>query len=79
MKLASDTNYAITLNPEDDYTMKHAFNTNIATQYDVNIAVLLHYFKFNFPINTEIPLYCSKSLSPCISLNCEMSNHGGTR
>lgn len=31
---------------EDDYTMEHAFNTNIAAQYDVNIAVLLHNFKF---------------------------------
>lgn len=26
--------------------MDHAFNTNIATQYDVNISVLLHNFKF---------------------------------
>src|SRR5690349_5519487 len=31
---------------EDYYTMEHAFNTNIAAQYDVNIAILLHNFKF---------------------------------
>lgn len=30
---------------EDDYTMEHAFNTNIATKYDVNIALLIQHFK----------------------------------
>ena len=32
---------------EDDYTMEHAFNTNIAAKYNINIAVLLHYFKYS--------------------------------
>jgi hypothetical protein len=28
-----------------NYTMEHAFNTNFAAQYDLNITVLLHNFK----------------------------------
>lgn len=30
---------------EEDYTMEHALNTNIAAQYDVNIALLIQVIK----------------------------------
>lgn len=49
MKLDSDTNYATTLNPEDDYTMEHALKTNIAPWHPVNIALLCKHFKSCIP------------------------------
>jgi hypothetical protein len=49
--------------------MEHAFNTNIAAKYDVNIAVLLHFFKcasdFNTPRSNWVeitPEYLDSSL-----------------